>query len=79
MAERTPIYLDFAEGKVVELASSDTIPVSNIPTGYIHAVNNVIMNTTNINPSGTLGYGSWTSLGSGTIGATTVYYFERTD
>jgi len=73
MATRTPVYLDFAEGRMIEVPSTDTIPTSNVqlPIGY------VVANTTNTDPATELGYGYWVSLGSQTIGATTVYYYEN--
>lgn len=73
MAERIPMYLDFEEGRMTAIPSTDTIPASNfqLPIGY------VVSNTTNTDPATELGYGYWVSLGSQTIGATTVYYFEN--
>lgn len=76
MAERTPVYLDFANGELTEFGDSDTISPSRV-SGSL-PVNNVIMNTDNVNPALNLGYGTWTSLGSATVGVTTVYYFKRT-
>ena len=73
MAERVPMYLDFAEGRMTEVHSTDTIPASNVqlPIGY------VVSNTTNTNPVTELGYGTWDNLGSLTVGSTTVYFFEH--
>ena len=72
MAERIPTYIDFASGELVNVATADTLPLSNVqlPIGY------VVSNTTNTDPATELGYGNWTALGSQTIGATTVYYYE---
>lgn len=71
--ERVPTYLDFTEGRITEVPSTDSLPASNVqlPIGY------VVMNTTNTDPADDLGYGYWVSLGSQTIGATTVYYYEN--
>lgn len=41
------------------------------------AVNDVVTNTDNINPSTKYGFGSWVYLGSQTIGTTPVYYYKR--
>ena len=73
MAEKTPVYLDFANGQIVEFSETDFIPAANVelvPTGF------VVTRTLNVNPSD-LGYGTWDYLGSAVIGVTTVYYFVR--
>ncbi len=72
MAEKIPTYIDFESGEIKEVASTDSLPKSNIqlPEAY------VVMNTTNVNPATDLGYGSWNLLGSTTIGSTMVYFFE---
>lgn len=117
MAERIPLYLDFANGNVIEFAEGDTLPATNVsgvtaftslsdtPSSYSgkemylvrvasgetelefvdpvsilgagFPVGAVYMNTDNVNPDYLFG-GTWVSLGSNTIGSTTVYYFERT-
>lgn len=73
MAERVPLYLDFAEGKLIEVPSTDTIPASNVqmPIGYVYVT------TLSKDPADDLGYGYWVLLGSQTIGSTTVYYYEN--
>ena len=74
MASRIPLYLDFLEGNVLPFDAGDTMPVGNqfqFPVGY------VVSNTTNTDPNTDLGYGAWDYLGSQTIGAATVYYYER--
>lgn len=73
MAERTPTYIDFANGEVKELETGDSIPPSmfQLPIGY------VVSNTTNTDPATELGYGTWDALGSLTVGTTTVYFFEN--
>lgn len=76
MAERTPVYLDFANGALTEFGATDTISPSR--TSGVFPVNSVALNTDNVNPATSLGYGTWSSLGSNTIGVTTVYYFKRT-
>lgn len=75
MAERTPLYLDFANGELTEFATDDTIAAIRIASAF--PVNSVVMNTDNVDPALQLG-GTWTSLGSNTIGVTTVYYYKRT-
>lgn len=75
MAERVPTYLDFASGAIVEFASTDTIAPSRIVSAY--PVNSVVMNTDNVNPGLQLG-GTWSALGTATVGVTTIYYFKRT-
>lgn len=54
MAERIPTYIDFASGELVNVATADTLPLSNIqlPIGY------VVSNTTNTDPATELGYGN---------------------
>lgn len=73
MAERIPMYLDFEAGELVEVASTDSLPVSNIqlPISYVYST------TKNADPALDLGYGYWNYLGSQTIGSTTVYYYEN--
>ena len=74
MASRIPLYVDFEAGQIVAFADNDTMPVGNqfqFPVGY------VVSNTTNTDPNTDLGYGAWDYVGSQTIGAATVYYYER--
>lgn len=71
MAERTLYYLDFDAGEFKPLEDGDVATNLQVPIGY------VVMNTTNTDPATELGYGTWSALGSNTIGATTVYYFEN--
>ena len=76
MAERVATYLDFENGNLVEMAEDDTIPTKNLAN--VIPANYVVMNTTNTDPFDDYGFGSWTYLGSQTIGATTVYYYQNT-
>lgn len=71
MAERLLYYLDFEAGEFKPLDEGDVATNLQLPLGY------VVANTSNTDPATELGYGYWLSLGSQTIGATTVYYFER--
>lgn len=71
-----PLYLDFASGEL-QPTVDDTGATSDIVPGLL-SINYVAMNTDNSDPATSLGYGTWTSLGSSTIGATTVYYYKRT-
>lgn len=74
MATRRIVYLDFPNGHIVEADAGDTIDSMNeLPVGF------VLTKTTHTDPAGDLGYGVWTELGNQVIGATTVYYYERTD
>lgn len=41
------------------------------------AVGDVVSNVDNTNPNIKYGFGTWTSLGTQTIGTTTVYFFKR--
>lgn len=64
------LRLDFENGEVVEIGEDE--PIENVlPVGF------VVARTANTDPSEELG-GTWALLGSQVIGATTVYYFERT-
>jgi hypothetical protein len=67
----TPVYLDFANGSLEEIPTNDVV-IGVVPVNY------VVMNTDNSDPATYMGYGTWTSLGNNTIGATTVYYYKRT-
>lgn len=42
------------------------------------AVNDVVSNTDHINPATKYGFGTWSELGSQTIGSTVVYFYKRT-
>lgn len=65
---QTPVYLDFLNGQLVE--APDGVALKNVlPYDY------VVCNTSNTDPANDLGYGTWTYLGSQTIGVTTVYYY----
>ena len=68
MAERVPLYLDFASGEIREINEDDSL--TTFP------INSVVMNTDDADPATYLG-GAWSSLGSATIGVTTVYYYQR--
>lgn len=74
--QRRPLYLDYTAGEVKELADDDTLENSFIG---LFPVNSVVSNTSNADPTDTLGYGAWIDLGSVVIGATTVYYFKRVE
>jgi hypothetical protein len=75
MAVRTVTYIDFAEGKIKSFETGDTIS-PEVVQGVVPA-NYVVMNTTNTDPATDLGWGTWSYLGSQTIGVTTVYYYEN--
>lgn len=49
-------------------------PDGNDQEFELHPVGTVVMLTTNVAPP----VGTWSNIGSQTIGSTTVYYFERT-
>jgi hypothetical protein len=73
MAERELRYLDFEAGELKPFETGDSISLSvvQLPIGY------VVSNTTNTDPATELGYGNWDAIGTQTIGAVTVYYFEN--
>lgn len=75
LMKRVPTYLDFTEGRITEVPSTDSLPASNVqlPIGY------VVMNTTNTDPADYLGYGYWVYLGFSLIGLTTVYFYKNSD
>lgn len=78
MAERNIKYFDTETGLWTDFTSSDTIPATAVPGDVeFFPVGYVVINTDNSDPATALGYGDWQSLGSGTIGVTTVYYYER--
>lgn len=76
MAERTPLYLDFEAGQILEFGGSDTMPAGN---SFLLPVDYIIARANNVDPATDIGYGSWASIGTQVIGAVTVYYFQRTD
>lgn len=78
MAERNIKYFDTLTGLWTDFTASDTIPATAVPLNIeIFPIGYVVMNTDNSDPATDFGYGSWQSLGSSTIGATTVYFYER--
>lgn len=73
--ERKATYLDFEAGEIKEVGEEDTLPIINMPN--LLPVLSVYINTDNSDPGTTLGYGVWSSLGTGLAGITTIYYFKR--
>jgi hypothetical protein len=71
-----PLYLNFSTGEVEPVVNDDG-STSDVVAGLM-PLNYVVMNTDNTNPATYLGYGTWTSLGSATVGVTTIYYYKRT-
>lgn len=59
------------------IAGTDGVVIGEI-RDLIYPVHSVYASTSSTNPSSILG-GAWSSIGSATVGSTTVYYFEKTD
>ena len=66
---RALLYLDFANGQVVEMDSTDTIE-NVLPVGY------VVSRNSEGDPAEDFG-GEWSLLGTTTIGEFTIYHYVR--
>lgn len=64
-------------GDYNDLLNQPTIPTAQSLANTMYPVGAVYTNTSNVDPATILG-GTWTSIGTQTVGTSTVYYYERT-
>jgi hypothetical protein len=68
------IHIEDAPSEDYHAARYADIP--SVPNAVL--VNGIYINSDNVNPATPLGYGTWSLLGTQTIGTTPVYYWQRT-
>lgn len=71
--------LEYDDTSGVPGGASQVALVSDLsPTSDSWPVGCVYLETANVNPNTTFGFGTWGSLGTLTVGTTTVYVWNRT-